>query len=103
MLIQLRRRSWRALKRLIENEERRNLHIPYIVSYRSVLKTLREFSPVYDDGKEKTLHILLGQYLATLFGYGNVEDQMYKHEVSKRGKLIIINQYLNYDEKSGLF
>ena len=44
-----------------------------MVSYRRVLNALREFSPVYDDGKEKTLHLLLGQHLASIFGHGSIE------------------------------
>ncbi len=44
-----------------------------MVSYRRVLNALRGFSPVYDDGKEKTLHLLLGQHLASIFEHGSIE------------------------------
>jgi midasin (ATPase involved in ribosome maturation) len=44
-----------------------------MVSYRQVLTAMRKFSPILDIGKEKILHLLLAQHLASILGKGYVK------------------------------
>ena len=52
-----------------------------MISYRKVLKALRDFNPVYIPRfRENYIHLLLAQHLATLFGSSNVKVNLFGRE-----------------------